>query len=121
MTTVRLPKLATFPLFDSSKVAISFLIDCARFLMFSGSFTFQLSNSAKMIMIQQHRLKEYEGSGIELNYSNKLGQPSTICGVLTFVSKDSIILMDCYKKEHIVKREGIKNFKPIRYGKTIKK
>lgn len=70
-------------------------------------------------MVQQYRLKDYENIGIELNYSNKLGQPSTICGVLTFVSKDSVIVMDCYKKEHIVKRDGIKNFKPIRYGKKV--
>lgn len=67
--------------------------------------------------MENHRLKDFEGKGISLTYKNKLGFKSSIDAKLTFVSKDSIVLMDCYQKEYIIKRERIINFEPIKYAK----
>ena len=64
-----------------------------------------------------HRLKDFEGKGISLIYKNKLGFKTVLNAKLTFVSKDSIVLMYCYQKEYIIKRERIINFEPIKYAK----
>ena len=65
------------------------------------------------------RLKSLEGSGIKINYTNKVNQPCEIYGKLTFVSKERIIVIGSI--EHIIKRDSIKSFEPIKYCKITKK
>lgn len=67
--------------------------------------------------MNNHRLKDFEGKGISLTYKNKLSFKTVLHAKLTFVSKDSVVLMDCYQKEYIIKRERIIEFEPKKYGK----
>jgi hypothetical protein len=64
------------------------------------------------------RLKELENTGVEITYTNKMGYINTFSGKLTFVSKESIIVIGDI--ERIIKRSSIVSFKSIKYGKKIK-
>jgi len=64
------------------------------------------------------RLKELENTGVEIVYTNKMDYINTFSGKLTFVSKESIIVIGDI--ERIIKRSSIVSFKSIKYGKKIK-
>ena len=66
------------------------------------------------------RIKEAENKGIKITYLNKFNYQCILHGKLTFVSKDSVIVMDCFKKEHPIKRDRIKVFEVMKYGKQNK-
>lgn len=61
------------------------------------------------------RLKQLENSGIRVEYYNKMNDVDTIHGKLTYVSKDSIVVMGAI--EYVIKRAKIKSFEPINYAK----
>lgn len=67
------------------------------------------------------RLKDIEGSGIELTFTNKAKKQCILNAKLVFVGKDSVILIDCFQKEYRILRENVIGFKVIKYCKKAKK
>lgn len=66
-----------------------------------------------MVTNNKPRLKEFEGKGIKVKYRSKIGYINQICGKLTFVGKDNIIVIG--QIEHTIKRASIESWKQSKY------